>query len=62
MLVEICDECDQLRRAEIVRLGIDGVDYELAVCPKHRRRLQADVAPFLAHARKASLNGRRPRK
>jgi hypothetical protein len=55
------DETDRPRKADgTYRLGIDGSEYELELCGRHKRELDMTLAPYIEHARKpAAANGQR---
>jgi len=58
--VVITDDLDGSEGADTVRFALDGVNYEIDLSDQNRERLEGDLAPFIAAARRASRDrGRR---
>lgn len=57
------DDGDKPRKADgTYRFGIDGSEYELELCARHKRELDTALAPFVAASRKpAPANGSQSR-
>lgn len=57
--VVITDDLDGTEGADTVRFGLDGVNYEIDLSEPNRTRLEGDLAPFVAAARRPSRDSRR---
>lgn len=53
------DDLDGSEGAAPVSFGIDGASYEIDLGPENRSRLESELAPFLAVARRAGSGSRR---
>jgi hypothetical protein len=59
-IVTLEDDLDAGRADETVRFGIDGSEYEIDLSKKNAAKLRKQLAPFVAHARKAGRTQSRP--
>jgi hypothetical protein len=57
--VVITDDLDGSEGADTVRFGLDGVNYEIDLSDSNRSRLEGDLAPYIAAARRPSRDSRR---
>ncbi|HET9501297.1 MAG TPA: Lsr2 family protein [Marmoricola sp.] len=57
----LVDDIDGTDADETVSFALDGTDYEIDVTEKNAQKLRDALAPFVAHARKATGRGRRGR-
>ncbi len=57
--VALEDDLDGGPAAETLRFRLGTAEYEIDLNAKNARRFRAQMAPFVAHARKAGRSGRR---
>ena len=60
--IVLVDDIDQSAAAETVTFGLDGTTYEIDLSEKNAAGLRDALAPYLAHARKATGAARRGRR
>jgi hypothetical protein len=57
--VVFTDDLDGSEGADAVRFGLDGVSYEIDLGEGNRAKLEGDLAPFIAAARRPGRESRR---
>jgi len=57
--VHLIDDLDASEASETVRFEIDGRPYEIDLSSHNAERFRAEIAPYIAHARKVAGYGRR---
>ena len=58
--VHLVDDLDASEASETVRFEVDGRTYEIDLSSRNAQRFRADIAPYIAHARRVITRGRRP--
>jgi hypothetical protein len=59
--VHLIDDLDASEASETVRFEVDGRPYEIDLSSHNAQRFRADIAPYIAHARKVVTYGHRRR-
>jgi len=57
--VHLIDDLDASEASETVRFEVDGRPYEIDLSSHNAQRFRADIAPYIAHARKVVTYARR---
>ena len=57
--VHLIDDLDASEASETVRFEVDGRPYEIDLSSHNAARFRAEIAPYIAHARKVVSYGRR---
>ena len=57
--VHLIDDLDASEASETVRFEVDGRPYEIDLSSHNAERFRAEIAPYIAHARKVAGYGRR---
>jgi hypothetical protein len=57
--VHLIDDLDASEASETVRFEVDGRPYEIDLSSHNAERFRAEIAPYIAHARKVVSYGRR---
>jgi hypothetical protein len=57
--VHLIDDLDASEASETVRFEVDGRPYEIDLSSHNAERFRAEIAPYIAHARKVGGYGRR---
>ena len=57
--VHLIDDLDASEASETVRFEVDGRPYEIDLSSQNAERFRAEIAPYIAHARKVVSYGRR---
>ena len=57
--VHLIDDLDASEASETVRFEVDGRPYEIDLSSYNAQKFRADIAPYIAHARKVVTYGRR---
>jgi hypothetical protein len=57
--VHLIDDLDASEASETLRFEVDGRPYEIDLSSHNAERFRAEIAPFIAHARKVAGYGRR---
>ena len=57
--VHLIDDLDASEASETVRFEVDGRAYEIDLSSHNAERFRAEIAPYIAHARKVVSYGRR---
>jgi hypothetical protein len=57
--VHLIDDLDASEASETVRFEVDGRPYEIDLSSHNAERFRAEIAPYIAHARKVVGYGRR---
>ncbi|HKA96167.1 MAG TPA: Lsr2 family protein [Streptosporangiaceae bacterium] len=59
--VHLIDDLDASEASETVRFEVDGRPYEIDLSSHNAQKFRADIAPYIAHARRVVTYGRRRR-
>jgi hypothetical protein len=57
--VHLIDDLDASEASETVRFEVDGRPYEIDLSSQNAERFRAEIAPYIAHARRVVSYGRR---
>jgi hypothetical protein len=57
--VHLIDDLDASEASETMRFEVDGRAYEIDLSSRNAQRFRADIAPYIAHARKVVTHARR---
>jgi len=57
--VHLIDDLDASEASETVRFEVDGKTYEIDLSSRNAQRFRAEIAPYIAHARRVLTHARR---